>query len=82
MEVLVENIYINKYLDVISKEFSNKLDYNILKEKYKLQKDFYRNYVAGNSGRIIVIISDAFRYEIGKELVERFKFDEKKLKLI
>ena len=77
LEVLVENIYINKYLDVISKEFSNKLDYNILRRKYKLQKDFYKNYVAGNSGRIIVIISDAFRYEIGKELVERFKFDEK-----
>ncbi len=77
LQTLVENIYVNKYLDVVSKEFSNKLDYSKLKSKYKFQKDFYKNYVSGKNGRIIVIISDAFRYEVGKELVERFKYDEK-----
>ena len=77
LQTLVENIYINRYLDIISKEFSNRLDYSNLKFKYKLQKDFYDNFVAGRNERIIVIISDAFRYEVGKELIERFKYDEK-----
>lgn len=77
LQTLIENIYVNKYLDVVSREFSNKLDYDKLKSKYKLQKDFYNNFVAGKNERIIVIISDAFRYEVGKELVERFKYDEK-----
>ena len=77
LQTLVENIYINRYLDIISKEFSNRLDYSNLKVKYKLQKDFYDNFVAGRNERIIVIISDAFRYEVGKELIERFKYDEK-----
>ena len=40
-------------------------------------KNFYDNFIAGRKERIVVIISDAFRYEIAKELVERFKFDEK-----
>ena len=77
LETIVENIYTNCYLDVISKEFSNKLDYEKLKDKYKLQKNFYNNFVSGQDGRVVVIISDAFRYEIAKELMERFKLNEK-----
>lgn len=77
LQTLVENIYINRYLDIISMEFINKLNYNDLREKYKLQRNFYKNFITGKSERIIVIISDAFRYEVGKELVERFKYNEK-----
>lgn len=77
LQTLVENIYINRYLDVISKEFTKRLDYKKLQSKYKLQRNFYDNFIRGKNDRIIVIISDAFRYELGKELVERFKFDEK-----
>lgn len=77
IQTLVENIYVNKYLDNISKQFSKKLEYSNLKKQYKLQKDFYKNFIKGKNERIIVIISDAFRYELGKELVERFKHNEK-----
>ena len=77
LQTLVENIYINRYLDILSKEFSNKLDYSNLKQKFKLQREFYNNFIAGNNERIIVIISDAFRYELAKELVDRFKYNEK-----
>ncbi len=77
LQTLVENIYVNRYLDVVSKEFNNLLDYNKLKSKYRLQRNFYSNFVAEKNERIIVIISDAFRYEVAKELVERFEFDEK-----
>ncbi|NLP46781.1 MAG: BREX-1 system phosphatase PglZ type A, partial [Epulopiscium sp.] len=77
LQTLVENIYINQYLDIISKTFSHKLDYDHLKQKYKLQKDFYTHFIAGKNERMIVIISDAFRYEVAKELVQRFKYNEK-----
>lgn len=77
LQTLVENIYINKYLDVLSKKFTQKLDYKKLQSKYKLQKDFYDNFITGRKERVIVIISDAFRYEVAKELVEKFRFDEK-----
>lgn len=77
LQTLVENVYSNKYLDVISREFNNRLNYRKLKSKYKFQKDFYKNFVANRKGRIIVIISDAFRYEVGKELVKRLNYDEK-----
>ena len=77
LQNLVENIYINRYLDKISKEFSNRMDYGKLRQKYKLQRDFYNNFIEDEKERIIVIISDAFRYEVGKELVERFKYNEK-----
>ncbi len=77
LQTLVENIYVNRYLDVLSKEFSNELDYSKLKAKYKIQRDFYNNFISGNNERIVVIISDAFRYEVGKELVDRFKYNEK-----
>lgn len=77
LQNLVENIYINRYLDKIAREFSNNMDYDKLGQKYKLQKNFYNNFIADSKERIIVIISDAFRYEVGKELVERFEYNEK-----
>ena len=45
----------------------------------KRQEDFYRNYLKAYEGknRVIVIISDAFRYECAKELMERLELDEK-----
>ena len=45
----------------------------------KCQEDFYRNYLKAYEGknRVIVIISDAFRYECAKELMERLELDEK-----
>lgn len=43
------------------------------------QEDFYRHYLRGYDGkqRVIVIISDAFRYECAKELFGRLELDEK-----
>lgn len=43
---LVENIYTNRYLDVITKEFNNKFSYEEVRGRYKLQRDFYKNFVA------------------------------------
>ncbi len=43
------------------------------------QEDFYKHYIRGYDGkqRVIVIISDAFRYECAKELFGRLELDEK-----
>ncbi|MGP6140551.1 BREX-1 system phosphatase PglZ type A [Jeotgalibaca sp. A127] len=74
---LVENIYTNRYLDVIIKKFNELFSYEKMKDQFKLQKDFYKNFVRGNRERTIVIISDGLRYEVAKELVKRFQRDEK-----
>ena len=77
LQELVENIYTNRYLDVITKEFNSKFSYEGVKGKYKLQKDFYRNFVASSKEMLVVIISDAFRYEVAKELVKKMNRDKK-----
>ena len=77
LQELVENIYTNRYLDVITKEYNNKFSYEGVKGKYKLQRDFYRNFVANSKEMLVVIISDAFRYEVAKELVKKMDRDKK-----
>lgn len=77
LQELVENIYTNKYLDNISNEFNNKFSYDDLKGRFKLQRDFYKNYVANSKEMLIVIVSDAFRYEVAKELVKKMDRDKK-----
>jgi uncharacterized protein (TIGR02687 family) len=77
LQELVENIYTNRYLDVITKEFNSKFSYEGVKGKYKLQRDFYRNFVANSKEMLVVIISDAFRYEVAKELVKKMNRDKK-----
>ena len=43
------------------------------------QEEFYKHYLRGYDGKqgVIVIISDAFRYECAKELFSRLELDEK-----
>lgn len=74
---LVENIYTNRYLEVVIKRFNELFSYEKVKGQYKLQKDFYNNFVHNNRERTIVIISDGMRYEVAKELVKRFERNEK-----
>lgn len=76
-ESLIENIYINRYINVLSSNFNNALEYNELSNSYLMQKDFYHNFVENTNERVIVIISDAFRYELAKELLDKFNYNEK-----
>ena len=77
LQQLIENIYVNKYLDPIVKEFNNKFSYEGVRGKYKLQRDFYKNFIANSKDMVVVIISDAFRYEVAKELVKKMEEDKK-----
>ncbi len=72
----VENTYVNGYVEPLSREWSELLDKD--REVDSLvshiqQSDFYAHHVKGyvkDSERVFVIISDAMRYEVARELQE------------
>ncbi|SHJ69058.1 TIGR02687 family protein [Dethiosulfatibacter aminovorans DSM 17477] len=74
---LVENIYTNRFLDSISVVWNKAFtDANATTGLVKQQK-FYDRFIKGAKERIVVIVSDALRYEVGKSLHERLEEDEK-----
>lgn len=74
----IENIYVNDFMSELSIKWSDMIE-NMSKydsNRMTLQKDFYKNYIRpfnDKKDRIIVIISDAFRYECAKELNNKLK---------
>lgn len=76
---LIENMYVNSFLDVINPNFSNKLtlldslnDIDITKQwkfYYKKIPQLLKN------GKVAVIISDAFRYGCAVELLDELQKD-------
>lgn len=76
----VENIYSNIYLQKLTPKWNQSLTNEVVASTgLARQEDFYKNYLKGYDGkqRVIVIISDAFRYECAQELMERLELDEK-----
>ena len=76
----VENMYSFTYLQKITPKWNEGLSDHLAADTgLKRQEDFYQNYLKIYEGknRVIVIISDAFRYECAKELMERLELDEK-----
>lgn len=76
----IENMYSFTYLQKVTPKWNQELTENLMEDTgLKRQEDFYRNYLKSYEGnkRVIVIISDAFRYECAKELMERLEMDEK-----
>ena len=74
---MVEAAYQSKFLDPLGKAFSD-----ALKEQgswdfpgLKMSRNFYQEVQAKNYKKCFVIISDGFRYEIGRELYEKLKTD-------
>ena len=74
---MVENSYQTKFLDPLGKAFSD-----ALKEQgnwdfpgIKMSRNFYQEVQNKNYKKCFVIISDGFRYEIGRELYEKMKMD-------
>lgn len=78
---LVEDAYTQKFLNPLSKDFSERyaeiLNASGETHELKHQKDFYTNYHNYFEGRTVVIISDALRYEVGRELVKSLNRDNK-----
>lgn len=76
----VENIYANTYLQAITPKWNENFTIDSMEQTGLLkQEDFYKHYLKSYDGkqRVIVIISDAFRYECARELFGRLELDEK-----
>lgn len=76
----VENIYANTYLQKITPKWNESFTNDVMNATdLPKQEDFYKHYLRGYDGkqRVIVITSDAFRYECAKELFGRLELDEK-----
>lgn len=76
----VENIYTNIYLHrTVPKWNIAATDENLQNSGLIRQTSFFNHYLRGFDGkeRVIVIISDALRYECAKELMTKFDMDEK-----
>ena len=77
LRTLVENIYTNVYL---GRQLPN-WNEAVLEEdgfyQLPLQRKFFEKYVRYSKERTVVIISDAMRYEVGKELFIRMQDDPK-----
>ena len=73
---LVENIYTNRYLNPLSVAWNHAFsDVNGGTELVR-QQEFYQKYVRNVKERVVVIISDAFRYEVGQTLLQKLEMDE------
>ena len=74
---LVENIYTNEYLETLLPKWNNAMQEPDAFTQLPLQRDFYARNVKNAKERTVVIISDAMRYEVGKELFRRMQDDPK-----
>lgn len=78
--VRVENIYSNTYLQKLLPKWNVGLnDEAVATIGFIKQEDFFKHYLQAYDGndRVIVIISDALRYECAKELMSKLEWDEK-----
>lgn len=74
---LVENIYTNDYLNQITVNWNTEIADADGETGLVLQRDFYSKNIQYSKERTVVIISDAFRYEVADTLFERLQADEK-----
>ena len=77
LRMLIENIYANEYLAVLLPKWSAAYSTQTAAEHYVLQRDFYRRRLSSQKEQTVVIISDAMRFEVGKELAKSLSDDPK-----
>jgi len=74
---LVENIYSNEYLSEVIPKWNSFLVREDIIPVISLQRNFYNQHVLYSKDRVVVIISDALRYEVGRSLFDKLQDDEK-----
>lgn len=74
---LVERIYTNDYLNPLLVDYATAYAADKNAAEIPQQAQFYSNRVRIARDRIVVIISDAMRYEVGVSLFEQLQADEK-----
>ena len=71
LQTLVENIYTNEFLNDLLPRWNQAFIGEDGQSVLPLQRNFYNGYVNQAKERTVVIISDAMRYEVGRELYDR-----------
>ena len=74
---LVERIYTNDYLNPLLVDYATAYSAEKNATEIPQQAQFYSNRVRTAKDRIVVIISDAMRYEVGASLYDQLQADEK-----
>ena len=74
---LIENIYTNEYLNQITVNWNNEIADADGETGLTLQRDFFASHINYAKDRVVVIISDALRYEVAHTLFEKMQADEK-----
>ena len=77
MRDLVDNIDTNEYLETLLPKWNAAIQEPDSFMALPLQRDFYARNLKNAKERTVVIISDAMRYEVGKELFRRMQDDPK-----
>jgi len=77
LRTLVENIYTNEYLTNLLPKWNEGLQEEDAFFALPQQRNFYDRYIRNAKERTVVIISDAMRYEVGRELFHRMQDDPK-----
>lgn len=68
---LVENIYTNEYLGKLLPKWNQGLSELESLACVPLQRDFFHRFVRTSNVKTVVIISDAMRYEVGRQLYQK-----------
>lgn len=74
---LVENIYANEYLAKVCTNWNDLFSTELKSLQITKQPDFFSRNVNYSKDQLVVIISDALRYEVGVTLLEKLQADEK-----
>lgn len=77
LRTLVENIYTNEYLGKQLPAWNAAIQTGYNFDVLRKQREFYQRYIKNEQNRIVVIISDALRYEVAQELFRRLQDDPK-----
>ncbi len=72
---LVENIYTNEYLSKIMPKWSAAITSDDTMTVLPLQRNFFNSFIRSNKDKVVVIISDALRYETGRSLWKKLQDD-------
>lgn len=74
---LVENIYTNEFLSKVITRWNKGFLSEQAMAVLPLQRDFYNRYIHSCRDRVVVIISDAMRFEVGRSLWSKLQDDAK-----
>lgn len=77
LKELVENIYANEYLAKVCTNWNDLFGTKLESLQITKQPDFFNRNVHYAKDQLVVIISDALRYEVGMTLLEKLQADEK-----